>query len=487
MAENTQTTRGALTMKNSRAAGWTRTNKLWQSLDPHERVAAMALMEVNNSKDVESARDVAAAIVNRSQQRGLDLGQHVSSRTYQPTFEPSQQRRLASLVGSPQFGEVRDWARRYSAGEEADPVNGATHYLAHAPAMYKLSQKNPQKYPVSHWGDWAGFDPSVMDYRNKLHEDASHSFLAPDPVGRYSVPRAVAKAAPAQAAPAQAVAVEDIDKPRRVQTMTMRPDGTFVDGPMQSPGPAIAPAPAAPVAPSPSVPVTSPFNAFGTVDPAMMAVNEPQLATRGVVAAQSPASASAASPVQTASMSPVGEPFPPLPGLPSEPEAAVAAITPHPEEATQAAAPPVATAPIQTAQSAAPAASPFDNALDDFNGHVSTLKERYGQSDITPQQTAEFMPDARPSAPTATSAGPSAPQQSNTGGGGVDPRLAMLMLAMNNKPAQATPAATGAMPDYAHPVGATNTANMLQLMMAGRKRHNALALLSGVTQEPQGA
>lgn len=168
---------------------WTTTNKTWLDLDEHQRTAAMALLEVNDVRDTKAAKNVSAAIINRARQRGFDLGAHVSSKTYQPTFMSNQESRLEGIVKSPQFNEVLSWVKRYDGGHEADPTKGATHYIAHGPSMAQLSRDNPKLYPYKNWASWSGYDPALKDYRNKLAEDASHSFLAPDPIGRFSVPQ----------------------------------------------------------------------------------------------------------------------------------------------------------------------------------------------------------------------------------------------------------------------------------------------------------
>jgi hypothetical protein len=171
----------------SKPGTWTTTNKTWLGMDEHQRTAAMSLLEVNDVRDTKAAKNVSAAIVNRARQRGFDLGAHVSSRTYQPTFMSNQESRLEGIVKSPQFNEVLSWVKRYDGGHEADPTNGATHYIAHGPSMAKLSRDNPKLYPYKNWASWSGYDPAIKDYRNKLAQDASHAFLAPDPVGRFSV------------------------------------------------------------------------------------------------------------------------------------------------------------------------------------------------------------------------------------------------------------------------------------------------------------
>jgi hypothetical protein len=122
-------------------------------------------------------------------QRHFDINAHVSSRTYQPTVESSQEKQLDKLIKTPEYEAVKSWAEKYAAGEKKDPTEGATHYIAHAKAMYSLYLANPKKYPLKSWGSWSGFNKKTMDYNNKLHQDKSHAFLAPDPVGRFSIGR----------------------------------------------------------------------------------------------------------------------------------------------------------------------------------------------------------------------------------------------------------------------------------------------------------
>lgn len=145
----------------------------------------MAIMEADrrNPKDAVNA---AGAMINRAAKSGQDLGEHVSRRTYQPTIEPAQQRRLASIIGSPQHNELTQWVERRATGQEADPVNGATHFLAPPRVMLNLERQNPSKY--KNWGprgaNWTGYDPSTGQYRNTVLTDNSHHFLAPE--GAYS-------------------------------------------------------------------------------------------------------------------------------------------------------------------------------------------------------------------------------------------------------------------------------------------------------------
>jgi hypothetical protein len=136
----------------------------------------MALMEADSAKPSD-AKNALAAMINRSKKEGVELGQHVSTRVYQPTFEPAQQARLQRILNMPEFNNLTEWSKRYDAGQEADPVKGATHFLAHPKVMLNLEASNPRKYRS--WRGWTGYDPKIGDYRNVLFRDSSHSFLTP--------------------------------------------------------------------------------------------------------------------------------------------------------------------------------------------------------------------------------------------------------------------------------------------------------------------
>lgn len=167
------------------AATWTATDPRWQALSPYQKAAAMALMEANGA-DPNQARNALGAMINRAGKSGEDLGNHVSGRIYQPTFEPTQQARLDRILKMPAFGELSQWAERRAQGYEPDPVDGATHFLAHEPVMERLRAQNPNKYRS--WVNWTGYDANGGQYANVTTRDPSHAFLAPE--GRYSVPLA---------------------------------------------------------------------------------------------------------------------------------------------------------------------------------------------------------------------------------------------------------------------------------------------------------
>lgn len=166
------------------AAGWAKSDPTWASLDPFQKAAAMALLEADG-KDGDDAKNALGAMINRAAKNGEDLGAHVSQAIYQPTIERAQQARLKSVIQSDTFQTLTTWARDRAAGKEGDPVNGATHFLAHEPVMRSLSAKEPQKYRS--WRGWTGYDNETGQYRDVLKRDKSHAFLAPE--GRYESPR----------------------------------------------------------------------------------------------------------------------------------------------------------------------------------------------------------------------------------------------------------------------------------------------------------
>jgi hypothetical protein len=142
----------------------------------------MSLLEAD-AANPEDAQHVLAAMVNRATASKQDLGDHVSSRLYQPTFEPSQHFRLGSILKMKAFGKLTEWAQRYSHGLETDPTGGATHFLAHPKVMLSLEARDPHKYRS--WRKWTGYDAKTGDYANVVFRDRSHSFLAPD--GRFTI------------------------------------------------------------------------------------------------------------------------------------------------------------------------------------------------------------------------------------------------------------------------------------------------------------
>lgn len=160
---------------------WTARDPRWAALSPVQKAAAMSLMEADKM-DITSARNAAAAMVNRATKNKQDLGMHVSARIYQPTFEPAQQKRLDRILKSTQYQQMVQWIERYQAGLENDPTNGATHFLAHPRVMLALEAREPRKYRS--WRSWTGFNQATGTYRNQTMTDTSHAFLAPE--GRFS-------------------------------------------------------------------------------------------------------------------------------------------------------------------------------------------------------------------------------------------------------------------------------------------------------------
>lgn len=166
---------------------WTAYDPRWNALNPYERAAAMAIMEADKRNPTD-ARNAAGAMVNRASKSGEDLYTHVGKRIYQPSIEPAQQARLPSILKSPQHQELTKWVERRWNGQEEDPVNGATHFLAPPQTMLNLEAKNPRKY--RNWGpngaNWTGYDPGTGQYKGTVLADQSHHFLAPE--GAHSRP-----------------------------------------------------------------------------------------------------------------------------------------------------------------------------------------------------------------------------------------------------------------------------------------------------------
>jgi hypothetical protein len=163
--------------------GWTGRDARWKGLNQFEKAAAMALMEADGMKP-DDAKNALGAMINRAAKNGEDLGVHVSRAIYQPSFEPAQQARLGRILGSAQFKEMVDFARKRAAGEIPDPVNGATHFLAHERTMLALEAREPNKYRS--WRGWSGFDSATGQYKTVRHRDGSHAFVAPSGAFSYA-------------------------------------------------------------------------------------------------------------------------------------------------------------------------------------------------------------------------------------------------------------------------------------------------------------
>ena len=187
------------------ATTWTASDPTWARLTDAQKAAVMSLMEAGTN-NVEDARHAAGAMVNRSSLSGVPLGKHVSGAIYQPTIEESQHSRLAKILSSPQFGDMTDWVSQRQAGQVPDPVNGATHFLAHPKVMLSLESQNPSKY--KNWGprgaNWTGYDPNTGQYSGQVFADKSHAFLIPKemqalgakPTGDYGGEMTAAASAP---------------------------------------------------------------------------------------------------------------------------------------------------------------------------------------------------------------------------------------------------------------------------------------------------
>jgi hypothetical protein len=154
----------------------------------------MAIMERDGNHPGD-AEHIIGAMVNRAKKGGVDLGDHVSQRVYQPTFEPGQHARLGKILKSPDFPTLSKFAQDRWGGSAPDNVDGATHYLAKPDVMVRLSGGvredgrggylgNSRKYHS--WPQWTGYSPTTHQYKNQTLTDNSHAFLAPE--GRYSAP-----------------------------------------------------------------------------------------------------------------------------------------------------------------------------------------------------------------------------------------------------------------------------------------------------------
>lgn len=162
----------------SRFSTWTTQDPTWLSLGDHERAAAMSLMEADKGKDwLGNATNVLGAIHNRSTAEKVPLGQHVSKPIYQPTIEPAQRMRLGAILQSPEYNQMVAWSKARASGEIADPVGGATHFLAHEPVMERLRSQDPGKYKS--WVNWTGYNQGGGKYQNVTARDQSHAFLTP--------------------------------------------------------------------------------------------------------------------------------------------------------------------------------------------------------------------------------------------------------------------------------------------------------------------
>lgn len=199
--------------------GWTASDPRWNSLNQFEKAAVMALMEADDGR-MEDAKNALAAMINRAAKNEEDLGIHVSRAIYQPTFEKNQHARLNSILRSPKFHELVQWGLQRAAGEVPDPVNGATHFLAHESAMLAREAENPNKYRS--WRGWSGYDKNTKQYRNVIHRDRSHAFVAPDGALSWSGPPSIQQPTPNQQIPEAASFLGDI-APKILETAKAEP------------------------------------------------------------------------------------------------------------------------------------------------------------------------------------------------------------------------------------------------------------------------
>lgn len=151
-----------------------------------QRAAAMALLEARGMRPLE-ARNVLSSMLNRSAADRVELGQLVGSRVYQPSFEPSQERRLSTALRHPAFEQLVQWGQARQAGTVQDPTNGATHFLVAPHVMRNLERAEPSKYRS--WRRWTGYDDRTGQYRNVTFQDGSHHFLRPSGTSPTQPPR----------------------------------------------------------------------------------------------------------------------------------------------------------------------------------------------------------------------------------------------------------------------------------------------------------
>jgi hypothetical protein len=163
---------------------WTGEDETWRGLSSTQRAAAMGLLEADG-RDPVAARNAVSAMVNRANRTGEDLGSHVSRAIYQPTIEPAQRARLGSVVRSPEFKDLTQYAEDRVLNKGPDPVEGNTHFLAHEPVMERLTAREPNKYRS--WPGWTGYNRGGGQYSNPdgspVTRDKSHAFLSPE--GRF--------------------------------------------------------------------------------------------------------------------------------------------------------------------------------------------------------------------------------------------------------------------------------------------------------------
>lgn len=186
-------------------------NPEWTRLSSREKAAAMAALEadlVGGKIDIDSARNALGAMINRAARDGVDVGEHVSGKIYQPTIEPAQFQRLRQVLGSPEHRQLMDLYDGRTSGREPDWVQGATHFLAPERTMLALEAREPNKYRS--WRKWTKFDADKGEYAGVTLRDRSHAFLAPE--GAFSA-KFGEGAAPAPGAPVAAAAPGAMPEP----------------------------------------------------------------------------------------------------------------------------------------------------------------------------------------------------------------------------------------------------------------------------------
>jgi hypothetical protein len=156
-------------------------NPEWTRLSSREKAAAMAALEadlVGGKIDIDSARNALGAMINRAARDGVDIGEHVSGKIYQPTIEPAQFQRLRQVLGSPEHRQLMELYDGRTSGREPDWVQGATHFLAPERTMLALEAREPNKYRS--WRKWTKYDDAKGEYAGVTLRDRSHAFLAPE-------------------------------------------------------------------------------------------------------------------------------------------------------------------------------------------------------------------------------------------------------------------------------------------------------------------
>jgi hypothetical protein len=169
---------------------WLSQDSAWQGASPTRKAAIMALLEDENTT---GAYHVAGAMVNRAEAEAAakgkpyDLGGHVSSDAYQPSFDASAKARYDKIRSDPRVDKIQGWIEQRQAGMAPDNVNGATHFLEDPKTMKALQAKDPI---YKNWGsggkNWTAHNPNLPDsapYGYEVFrpnaEGKGHRFLRP--------------------------------------------------------------------------------------------------------------------------------------------------------------------------------------------------------------------------------------------------------------------------------------------------------------------